>query len=549
MNPSSRLRYALILMAALSALFLLLGFTSALLTSFTSDETAHVPGGYMIWKTGDYRINMEHPPLVKLWASFPLLFMNLHAPLDDADWQYGEEWHFGAYFLYFYNDAATIAMASRFQMLLLALILGWAVFLWARELYGPRGTPALFSGLLAAALFFSEPSVIAHSPLVTYDIPFALVVFLTAWVYWKCHVAGFTTRRLLALAVLLALAPLVKIVGLFLWFLLFAHALFSAFMSRHPWRFAGKTGGAFRMMRRRGRFALILALGSVMSIMFFITLWAVYGFRYQISPGLEVVPGPQAAKFLDFTPMDPGPARGALEFIRAKRLMPQGYLAVLGHAFLEKQRGAVLLGHVRYDHGFYHYFLVTMLLKTPFVHLAVFLAAIIALLKRWAGVLRGRFDRHRREVHRAMIPLFFAAGFFMIISLSRVNIGHRMILMVHPFLCILAGPWLAGIIRRFSADRRALAASCVLLLLFFPAFRNWPHYISYFNPLIQNRRLAVTQLADSNIDWGQDMIFLARRMEQKGLRKINLSWFGTADPHYYGIPEWIDVGSWTILIA
>lgn len=45
--------------------------------SATFDETAHLPAGYVYWRLGDYGMNAEHPPFVKLLAAFPLLFVDV----------------------------------------------------------------------------------------------------------------------------------------------------------------------------------------------------------------------------------------------------------------------------------------------------------------------------------------------------------------------------------------------------------------------------------------------------------------------------------------
>ena len=45
--------------------------------SLTFDEGDHSFAGYMTWKTGDYGLNPEHPPLAKLVATVLLL----HTPL------------------------------------------------------------------------------------------------------------------------------------------------------------------------------------------------------------------------------------------------------------------------------------------------------------------------------------------------------------------------------------------------------------------------------------------------------------------------------------
>ena len=48
--------------------------------SLTWDEGAHMYAGYRMWKNGDYGLNPEHPPLIKLLATLPLLHDRLWAP-------------------------------------------------------------------------------------------------------------------------------------------------------------------------------------------------------------------------------------------------------------------------------------------------------------------------------------------------------------------------------------------------------------------------------------------------------------------------------------
>src|ERR1700730_13364475 len=48
--------------------------------SLTFDEDNHIFAGYMIHKTGDCGLTPEPPPLVKLFATLPLLGQNLWTP-------------------------------------------------------------------------------------------------------------------------------------------------------------------------------------------------------------------------------------------------------------------------------------------------------------------------------------------------------------------------------------------------------------------------------------------------------------------------------------
>jgi hypothetical protein len=42
-------------------------------------------------------------------------------------------------------------------------------------------------------------------------------------------------------------------------------------------------------------------------------------------------------------------------------------------------------------------------------------------------------------------------------------------------------------------------------------------------------------LVDSNLDWGQDLKRLSAWMRERGVARGKLSYFGSADPSYYGI--------------
>src|SRR2546426_114335 len=111
-------------------------------SSQTSDEAAHIAAGYSYLKTADFRLNPEHPPLIKEWAALPLLFFDLQFPWGPL-WNQAEEWNIGRIFVHenrVPND--TILLFGRLPILLLSLVLGWFLFRWGRTLFGARGAPA-----------------------------------------------------------------------------------------------------------------------------------------------------------------------------------------------------------------------------------------------------------------------------------------------------------------------------------------------------------------------------------------------------------------------
>ncbi len=53
--------------------------------SLRFDEVDHIFAGYMMWHSGDYGLNPEHPPLVKVVATLPLLQEKLWVRTAEAD--------------------------------------------------------------------------------------------------------------------------------------------------------------------------------------------------------------------------------------------------------------------------------------------------------------------------------------------------------------------------------------------------------------------------------------------------------------------------------
>jgi hypothetical protein len=74
---------------------------------------------------------------------------------------------------------------------------------------------------------------------------------------------------------------------------------------------------------------------------------------------------------------------------------------------------------------------------------------------------------------------------------------------------------------------------------FYPPWRPqtiFPHYLAYFNELAGGPRNGWHSLADSNIDWGQDLPGLKTWLDRNNIREpVYLSYFGTADPRFYQI--------------
>jgi len=135
------------------------------------------------------------------------------------------------------------------------------------------------------------------------------------------------------------------------------------------------------------------------------------------------------------------------------------------------------------------------------------------------------------SVKRVYILLVPVAAFFTATLFNFLSIGYRHILPVIPFVIVFA----SGAV---TACNRRWAEGLVVALAVWSAVgtvRLHPHYLAYFNELIGGPGNGYKYLVDSNLDWGQDLKNLKRFMDDRGLSEIRLSYFGSANPDYYGI--------------
>jgi len=133
-------------------------FFSARGDSNIVDEIAHIPAGYSYLTTGDYRLNPEHPPIIKDLAVIPLLFMNVNFPYDywasnNSGETVNNQWLMGWRFIYESgNNPDAMILATRIPIMLLSLIAGFIVYRWAKKLYGQSAAYfALFLYVLSRA--------------------------------------------------------------------------------------------------------------------------------------------------------------------------------------------------------------------------------------------------------------------------------------------------------------------------------------------------------------------------------------------------------------
>jgi 4-amino-4-deoxy-L-arabinose transferase-like glycosyltransferase len=505
LKPNGR-NTARILAAAVLLLAVLAGelALSARQQSQTFDEACHIFAGYRSWKNFDFGINPEHPPLVKLVATLPLLGMPLQA-LTVADAQFKLVAYLnGRQFLYG-NDADAILFRTRMAAALFTILLGILIFWVTRTMWGDG--PAL----LSLAIFVFEPNFLAHGALVTTDVGVTFGFFLAVSAFY-CYQKNPSVLRLAAAGIATGICLGTKHSGILILPILVLFALADLYASSEAP--TEKTSGDLRARATRQ----ILALAAIFFIAW-IVLWSFYGFRYAARPaGLAMNP-----PLADFArQMGPG-GRPILMQMARWHLFPESYLFGMADILSAHPNATYLFGK-SYPGGQWFYFPSVFLIKSTVGFLL--LCCLIVFNEVWRSSAKGR------ELAALLLPVLV---YGVVALLSGINYGVRHLLPVFPFLIVLAaaGAW------DFARMHRAAAAGVGLLVVLHAAssLRAFPNYIPYANEFWGGPGSAYLNLSGSNADWGQGLKALNTFINK---RQIKDCWFAdytslVADSRYYGI--------------
>ena len=416
--------------------------SSAVEKSATVDEQSHLFRGVAYIRTGATHFLLGHPILGGTFSALPLITeRTIKLPEDDPSWEAGN-WSVAAdSFLWKLNDnPQRLIFLGRLSVMWLTLFLGALIFRWGSEMAG-KG-----AAIVAAALFLLDPNVLAHGKLITSDIPVSLFITLAVFGYWR-----FSRYRsgngqwinLVLCGVGMGLAAATKFN---------AAILIPIFALLGIW---------LTLKERSWRPILGLLFAVVIA---WIVVWLVYGMAWRPLPG---------GAFWD----------DLLWEIR----------------YFEKPHGSYLAGQYSVD-GWWYYFPLTFLLKTPVPTLILLVAAITLAI---SGIRSRRENNKKNQTIHHLIFLIVPPLLYLLASLfTSLNIGYRYLLPMFPFLVLFVGVtlskrWTEGLFP--SRAVRWLPAPFIILLLIISVVV-WPDYISYFNLIAGGQDDGWRILSDSNVD-------------------------------------------------
>lgn len=447
--------------------------------SATNDEPYFTMAAWSAVAEGNGELAVEHPVLAWYLPGLVLQPLGLSPPPLPPGERLGALNDQIRRFLY-HNRVPTMVIlrTARLAMVPFLVLLLTGCYLWARDLGGER------AGLWALLLLASQPLVLGHAQVVHTDIAAA-----AGWVWTLRSLHRWLRgdpRAWPASGAWLGVSLLAKFSSVYL-ALLLALAVLLAALRHH----------------RRQELIRLAGVATVAGLVLVAGTWpAVRRAAPEDIAGLAAVHGSQWAG-----------SESRLEVVRrlAAISVPAAHWA-LGLLFVTEtnrlgQGVNFFLGTTRSD-GFLLYFPLALLLKVSLPFL--FMAALAA-----GGTLR-------RPPPTWTLPLAFAGAFLLAILGSSYNIGARHLMPMLPLLAVAGG----CAVHRRSRPLRVIGATALVL----GALAPFPHYISHFSLLIGGARYGHRYLHDSNVDWGQDWLRLARAAQQEAWSPLHFVYLGPADP-------------------
>jgi tetratricopeptide (TPR) repeat protein len=448
-------------------------FRSAIATrldGFTFDEAYHIAAGVSYVRDGDFRINPEHPPLVKLWVGSFVSATGFHLsnlrPFAD---KYDER-VFTEQDVYLHNDFNSVERRARIAMWTLN---GFLLVLFAFAVRRVLGFGAAIGALLFLAI---DPTVAAHLPVVMTDLPVSLLSAISVALAARAFY-GWAWGDVVACSIALGLALATKhSAPVVLVFLVLAGTVMALTQ--------GGGGERHVRIRRMGKLAAVIAIALIV-------LWSVYGFRFaESSQRAEVFNRSLADKIGDLR----SPAyRMVISAMAHSHMVPRAYIwgfADTTRAGLEGRADPVFaFGHTYFNAGPMYFFPGIMVLKLPIG------ASILVLLGLWLYCARRLPGGWRAP--QAMV--LAAAIFFLLVLMRGVTYGGiRHALPIVVLLSVSAGTAAQYLMASASRRNRIViaVAFCAAALSAVPVRRPW----EYFNEIIGGAAQGYRYFNDEGVD-------------------------------------------------
>jgi hypothetical protein len=469
--------------------------------SITIDEIVMIPSGYYHVAAGNFELINDHPPLSKIIAALPLLFIQPEEirpeQIVGAPGSTDERWaHMEKFWENNPDKFLSLSFWPRVFMIGLSVAFGLLIFRLAREMFGP------VAAFLAVTLFTLEPTVLAHGRVVQTDMP-AAFGYLLFFFMLRRYALDQSIKRAAWLGFATGLAVLTK------FSMLLVGLIIVSYFAVEIWRSSQRRETLKRVAIDCGAAALVAIF----------TINASYFFQHRRLASWDV------QWIHEAFPSMAGPLTlltSVLSYIVPADFV-LGILRQIWHNGLGHSAG--FLGMYSRT-GWWYYFPVAFSLKTTIPFLLLSLTAL-----GWAGA---KAIRKRDSNYVWMLAPFVIYTVYVLFS--RIDIGVRYYLPAYSFLFILGGALLASLLKSPKAARAGMLVAIVSLAwIGTEAVRAFPNHTSYLNQFAAGKP-HWWYLSDSNVEWGDDIPALAAYLRARGETRVRSAFLGDfLVLHHYGV--------------
>jgi hypothetical protein len=191
--------------------------------------------------------------------------------------------------------------------------------------------------------------------------------------------------------------------------------------------------------------------------------------------------------------------------------------------------------------GWRSYFPIVYLIKIPLAfHILTLIAVLYAL---W--LIKKPFwkDTKKRvmnwlKLHFPEFSMLTFIGLYWLVTIAgNLNIGVRHLLPVFPFTILLVSALTVSWLKKPYLKVKYFALMILILWQAVSVVSIYPHFIAYFNELVGGPSNGYKYVADSNLDWGQDLKRLKKWVDDPPaggeINKIYVDYFGGSEPEYH----------------
>ncbi|MDA1055775.1 MAG: hypothetical protein O3C40_35730 [Planctomycetota bacterium] len=478
----------------------------------TIDEAGHMVAGLSHWSFGHFDLYHVNPPLVRMLATLPVMAAGYEERwVADARFT-RPEFDLGREFIVINGPRVVwLFTLARWALIPFSLLGAWVCWIWASELYGR------VSGNIALCLWCFSPNILAYGQLIVPDMA-ATAVGLTAWyVFWKWLQVP-TSRATIFAAVALGVLQLTKMT----WIIVFGlwPIVWLAYRL-----IPGSVCPSARCLRRElaQLVVMVVAAIGIMNVG--------YGFEgsFQRLDRFKFQSQALSGNSDSIDIGDPSNRFRGTWLGRVPVPLPENY--VLGIDTQRVDFDQKLWSYLRGSYqrgGWWYYYLYALALKVPLGSWCLLGLAI-------ALCVRGNAScGHWRDEVFLLFPAIIIIAF--VSSQTGFNHHMRYVLPAFPFLMVFT----SSVVKFASVRQRAVRVICAITLTWsmLSTISAYPHNLSYFNELAGGPRNGHFHLLKSNADWGQDVLFLKRWLQQRP--NVELSGFAyeysdVFDPAVVGI--------------